>query len=192
MFTLHIPAHRDHHSDLTVNNYRYWPERCSRIRSVSFGVVCCCGSVLATKRETWENGNYKAASEDLYVLLDECVDLFKEVRAHRSLVKNAGNRVIIDVSKTPADNSNRIITEIIDCWLELRSIRKALEIEEEFVTLKIEQNISAFDQLMANIHECETEMHEDDAFYQLLKRGEVDTAILSFYNLDDEIRQAVL
>ena len=45
---------------------------------------------------------------------------------------------------------------------------------------------------MANIHECETEMHEDDAFYQLLKRGEVDTAILSFYNLDNEIQQAVL
>ena len=45
---------------------------------------------------------------------------------------------------------------------------------------------------MANIYECETEMHEDDVFYQLLKRGEVDTAILSFYNLDNEIQQAVL
>ena len=67
-----------------------------------------------------------------------------------------------------------------------------MEIEEESVTLKIEQNISAFDQLMANIHECETEMHEDDAFYQLLKRGEVDAAILSFYSLDDKIRQAIL
>ena len=67
-----------------------------------------------------------------------------------------------------------------------------MEIEEESVTLKIEQNISASDQLMANIHECETEMHEDDAFYQLLKRGEVDAAILSFYSLDDKIRQAIL
>ena len=37
---------------------------------------------------------------------DEYVELFKEVRAHRSLVKNAGNRVIIDVGKTPVDNSN--------------------------------------------------------------------------------------
>jgi hypothetical protein len=45
---------------------------------------------------------------------------------------------------------------------------------------------------MANIHACETEMHEDDAFYQLLKRGEVDAAILSFYSLDDKIRQAIL
>ena len=75
---------------------------------------------------------------------DEYVELFKEVRAHRSLVKNAGNRVIIDAGKTPVDNSNWIIAEIIDCWLELRAIRNALEIEEESVTLKIEQNISAF------------------------------------------------
>jgi hypothetical protein len=50
--------------------------------------------------------NHKQSSEDLYVLLDECVELFKEVRTRRSLVKNAGNRVIIDVSKTPVDNSN--------------------------------------------------------------------------------------
>ena len=42
---------------------------------------------LTSKRENWENGTYKASNEELYVLLDECVDLFKEVRAHRSLVK---------------------------------------------------------------------------------------------------------
>ena len=67
-----------------------------------------------------------------------------------------------------------------------------LEIEEDPVNLKKVENISAFDQLMANIHECETEMHSDSAFYQLLQRGDVDAAVLSFYNLDDEIRQAVL
>ena len=35
-------------------------------------------------------------------------------------------------------------------------------------------------------------MHSNDAFYQLLQQGEVDAAVLSFYNLDDETRQAVL
>ena len=123
--------------------------------------------------------------------LEEIYD-YDDGRTYQHWRNDDGNRVIIDVSKAHADNSEGIIAEIIDCWLELRAIRNALEIEEEPVTLKIEQNISAFDQLMANIHECETEMHEDDAFYQLLKRGEVDAAILSFYNLDDEIRQAVL
>ena len=96
------------------------------------------------------------------------------------------------MSATPVDNSDRIINEIIDCWLELRAIRNALEIEEDPVSLKKVENISAFDQLMANIYECETEMHNNDAFYQLLQQGEVDAAVLSFYNLDDESRQAVL
>ena len=137
-----ILVEREHHSDLIENNFGYWPECYSRIRSVSFGVVCCCVSC----NQAWKLGecNLKQSSEDLYVLLDECVELFKEVSARRSLVKNPGNRVIIDVSKSPVDNSNWIIAEIIDCWLELRAIRNALEIEEESVTLKIEQNISAF------------------------------------------------
>ena len=72
------------------------------------------------------------------------------------------------------------------------AIRNALEIEEDSVGIKKKENVTAFEQLMAKIHEYEKEIHGNDAFYQLLKRGEVDAAVLSFYNLDDEIRQAVL
>ena len=123
--------------------------------------------------------------------LDEIYE-YDDGRVYQHWSNNAGNTVIIDVSHAPVDNSDCIINEIIDCWLELRAIRNALEIEEDPVNLKKVENISAFDQLMANIHECETEMHSDSAFYQLLQRGEVDAAVLSFYNLDDEIRRAVL
>ena len=123
--------------------------------------------------------------------LDEIYE-YDDGRVYQHWSNNVGNTVIIDVSHTPVDNSDRIINEIIDCWLELRAIRNALEIEEDPVSLKRVENISAFDQLMANIYECEIEMQSNDAFYQLLQRGEVDAAVLSFYNLDDEIRQAVL
>ena len=123
--------------------------------------------------------------------LDEIYE-YDDGRVYQHWSNNAANTVIIDVSHAPADNSDRIINEIIDCWLELRAIRNALEIEEDPVSLKRVENISAFDQLMANIYECETEMHSNDAFYQLLQRGEVDAAVLSFYNLDDETREAVL
>ena len=123
--------------------------------------------------------------------LDEICE-YDDGRVYQCWSNNAGNTVIIDVGNTPADNSDRVINEIIDCWLELRAIRNALEIEEDPVSIKKVENISAFDQLMANIYECETEMHSNDAFYQLLQQGEVDAAVLSFYNLDDEIRQAVL
>jgi len=143
----------------------------------------------------------KASSSDLKAFqsvltksghsLDEICE-YDDGRVYQCWSNNAGNTVIIDVVKTSSENSDLIIDEIIDCWLELRAIRNALEIEEDPVSLKRVENISAFDQLMANIYECETEMQSNDAFYQLLQRGEVDAAVLSFYNLDDEIRQAVL
>ena len=123
--------------------------------------------------------------------LDEICE-YDDGRVYQCWSNNAGNTVIIAVGNTPSDNQDRIINEIIDCWLELRAIRNALDIEEDPVSLKRVENISAFDQLMANIYECETEMQSNDSFYQLLQRGEVDAAVLSFYNLDDEIRQAVL
>ena len=123
--------------------------------------------------------------------LDEICE-YDDGRVYQCWSNSTGNTVIIDVSDTPADNMERIINEIIDCWLELRAIRNALEIDEDTVSLKKIDTISAFDQLLANIYECETEMQGNDAFYQLLKRGEVDAAVLSFYNLDDEIRQAVV
>ena len=123
--------------------------------------------------------------------LDEICE-YDDGRIYQCWSNNAGNSVIIDVGNTPADNSDRIINEIIDCWLELRAIRNALEIEEDSVGIKKKENVTAFEQLMAKIHEYEAEIHGNDAFYQLLKRGEVDAAVLSFYNLDDEIRQAVL
>jgi len=143
----------------------------------------------------------KASSSDLKAFqsvltksghsLDEICE-YDDGRVYQCWSNNAGNTVIIDVVKTSSENSDLIIDEIIDCWLELRAIRNALEIEEDPVSLKRGENISAFDQLMANIYECEIEMQSNDAFYQLLQRGEVDAAVLSFYNLDDEIRQAVL
>lgn len=123
--------------------------------------------------------------------LDEICD-YDDGRVYQCWSNTARNTVIIDVGNTPADNSDRIINEIIDCWLELRAIRTTLEIEEEYLSLKRVENITAFDQLMTNIYEYETEMQSNDAFYQLLQRGEVDAAVLSFYNLDDEIRQAVI
>ena len=67
--------------------------------------------------------------------LDEICE-YDDGRVYQYWSNNAGNTVIIDVGNTPADNSDRVINEIIDCWLELRAIRNALEIEEDPVSLK--------------------------------------------------------
>ena len=66
---------------------------------------------LATKRETWENGTYKASNEELYVLLDECVDLFKEVRVHRSLVKKLN--LILEEREIMMRSNTSLATKIV-------------------------------------------------------------------------------
>ena len=80
----------------------------------------------------------------------------------------------------------------IDCWFELRSIRSALETDYAEIPLTIEQEPSAQSQLMDSINDWEKEMQEDEAMYKIMIKGEIDTAVVSYYLLDEETRQAVL
>ena len=123
--------------------------------------------------------------------LDEILD-YDDGRSYQQWSNDNSTRVILDVIPKEADNSERIITEIFDCWLELRAIRNALEDEAELPSTTLYQEISAFDQLMGNIREFEAELHEDEAIYKLMIKGEIDTSLVSYYNLDEETRQAVL
>ena len=66
---------------------------------------------LTTKCKTWENGTYKASNEELYVLLDECVDLFTEVRAHRSLVKKLN--LILEEREIVMRSNTSLATKIV-------------------------------------------------------------------------------
>ena len=101
-------------------------------------------------------------------------------------------QIILDICPPHQDQSEQIVSEIIDCWLELRAIRNALEAEVETNISVTEHKYSAFDQLIENIHNLEKEMQEDDAMYRLMIKGEVDTVLVSYYTLDEETRQAVL
>jgi len=123
--------------------------------------------------------------------LDEILN-YDDGRSYQHWSNDNSFHVILDVSPKEADNSERIITEIIDCWLELRAIRNALEDETELPSATLYQEISAFDLLMCNIREFEAELREDEAIYKLMINGEIDTSLVSYYNLDEETRQAVL
>ena len=89
---------------------------------------------LTTKRETWENGTYKASNEELYVLLDECVDLFKEVRAHRSLVKKLN--LILEERDIMMRSNTSLATKIVrlifgDCGKRAYTYARVLMVEAE-------------------------------------------------------------
>jgi len=89
---------------------------------------------LATKRETWENGTYKASNEELYVLLDECVDLFKEVRVHRSLVKKLN--LILEEREIMMRSNTSLATKIVrlifgDCGKRAYTYARVLTVAAE-------------------------------------------------------------
>ncbi|XDZ64982.1 hypothetical protein AB8880_08590 [Alphaproteobacteria bacterium LSUCC0684] len=89
---------------------------------------------LKTKRETWENGTYKASNEELYVLLDECVDLFKEVRAHRSLVKKLN--LILEEREIMMRSNTSLATKIVrlifgDCGKRAYTYARVLTVAAE-------------------------------------------------------------
>lgn len=123
--------------------------------------------------------------------LDEVVD-YDDGRSYENWSTGNGIKLILDICPPHPDQSDQIVSEIIDCWLELRAIRNALEAEVETNISVTEHKYSAFDQLIENIHNLEKEMQEDDAMYKLMIKGEVDTVLVSYYTLDEETRQAVL
>lgn len=123
--------------------------------------------------------------------LDEILD-YDDGRSYQLWSDGHGTCVTLDVSPAQSENAERIITEIFDCWLELRAIRNALEEEVEPLVLTLEQKTTAFDQLMSSIRDFEAELNEDEAMYKLMIKGEVDACLVSYYNLDEETRQAVL
>ena len=103
-----------------------------------------------------------------------------------------GRQLTLDILSTQPNQSEQIISEIIDCWLELRAIRNTLEIETDSNIPQLEKETSAFQELIENIDSWEKEMQEDSAMYKLMIKGEIDTALLAYYTLDEKTKQAVL
>ena len=123
--------------------------------------------------------------------LDEILE-FDDGQLYQKWSAVDGHQLILDILPTQPNQSEQIISEIIDCWLELRAIRNILEIETDSNIPQLEKETSAFQELIENIDSWEKEMQEDSAMYKLMIKGEIDTALLAYYTLDEKTKQAVL
>ena len=54
---------------------------------LSTATVVATVDALIEKRITLETGTYKAANDELYALLSDCLELLKEVQLERKLIK---------------------------------------------------------------------------------------------------------
>ena len=123
--------------------------------------------------------------------LDEILE-FDDGQLYQKWSTIDGRQLTLDILSTQPNQSEQIISEIIDCWLELRAIRNTLETETDSNSPQHEKETSAFQELIENINRWEKEMQEDSAMYKLMIKGEIDTALLAYYTLDEKTKQAVL
>ena len=123
--------------------------------------------------------------------LDEILE-FDDGQLYQKWSTIDGHQLTLDILPTQPNQSEQIISEIIDCWLELRAIRNTLETETDSNSPQLEKETSAFQELIENINRWEKEMQEDSAMYKLMIKGEIDTALLAYYTLDEKTKQAVL
>ena len=123
--------------------------------------------------------------------LDEIIE-FDDGQLYQKWSAVDGHQLTLDILPTQPNQSEQIISEIIDCWLELRAIRNILEIETDSNIPQLEKETLASQELIENIHSWEKEMQEDSAMYKLMIKGEIDTALLAYYTLDEKTKQAVL
>lgn len=123
--------------------------------------------------------------------LNEIFD-YDDGRTYQKWSTIDNSEVILDIQPETYENFETVTSEIIDCWVELRAIRNALEVDKNDDLITLEPKTSAQTQLMEKINDWEKEMREDEAIYKIMIKGEIDTAIVAYYLLDEEAQRAVL
>ena len=143
------------------------------------------------KVSTCELEKYQFILEKSGYSLDEITD-YDDGRTYQKWSTKVGVNVILDIQQNTDDRYGTIVSEIIDCWVELRAIRNALEVDKNDELITFQPKTSAQTQLMEKISDWEKEIREDEAMYKIMIQGEIDTAIVAYYLLDEEAQKAVL
>ncbi len=83
-------------------------------------------------------------------------------------------------------NTNKVVNELVDLWLELRAIRNAIEDSDEdyFSNNNLEQ--TAFEKYNSNLEELEEEWHDSKNYLSKIFKDEIDPAILAYLHLDED------
>lgn len=123
--------------------------------------------------------------------LDEILE-YDDGRSYQTWSTPNGFQIVLDVSCKPNESSELNISEIIDCWLELRAIRNILEPTDDLNFLSIVEKPLPYAQFKQSIQDLENDIENDKAIFQLMFKGEIDTALLTYYTLDEDIKQGIL
>ena len=80
-------------------------------QALSTATVVATVDALIEKRITWETGTYKAANDELYALLSDCLELFQEVQKERKLIKRIN--ALLDEREIQMRSNTSLATKIV-------------------------------------------------------------------------------
>ena len=106
--------------------------------------------------------------------------------------EDSGKSITLDITSDDTPGMDRVVTEIIDCWLELRAIRSLLTTEDEQQVLPEINPPSAHERLMAQVEEWKAESATEQEILTMIFGENLDLILLSFLSLDENDREALL
>ena len=106
--------------------------------------------------------------------------------------QDSGTSITLDITSDDTPGMDSVVSEIIDCWLELRAIRNLLTAEDEQPALPEINPPSAHERLMAQVEEWEADSEAEKEVLTLIFGENLDLHLLSFLSLDDNDRKALL
>ena len=106
--------------------------------------------------------------------------------------QDSGKSITLDIMSDETPGMDQVVTEIIDCWLELRAIRSLLTTEDEQQALPEINPPSAHERLMAQVEEWKAESATEQEILTLIFGENLDLILLSFLSLDEHDREALL
>ena len=100
-------------------------------------------------------------------------------------------QIVLDLSRPEEHNISDVVSEIIDCWLELRAIRDLLSASEpELLTRS--NNLTAHEIFLEKLEEQRSDLSDAIPTLQLVFGHEPDLELLSFFDLDERTKNAIL
>lgn len=96
---------------------------------------------------------------------------------------------IVEETNEKSD-TDRLISEVIDLWIELRAIREALEDYDEHYFFKPDIKQTSYQQYFEKVKEFE-ETWEETSYMKKIFKKNIDPSILAYLNLDDDVKNLI-
>ena len=111
-----------------------------------------------------------------------------EVWVNYDLNKTIKLAITEDINTT--SDADRLISEVIDLWVELRAIREIFEDDDEQYFIKPEVKYNSYDQYFKKVKEFEETWDENIYMKKIFKKN-IDPSILAYLELDEDIKSLI-